>query len=98
MQVGQEVLVGGKGLVVLDVMHEAQGCIEGLDFQGALHVASPLPSRMDSLGIQDMVRGQREPMGQEVGRGSRTCHGRATAELEVLLLQSLAGSATNPLW
>ena len=55
--------MGWEELVVLKVVHEAQAAIEGLDLDGALESAGPLPPSMDSLCIQDMVRGQEEPKG-----------------------------------
>ena len=43
---------------------EAQLCVEGLHRLCPLFAASPLPSGVDSLGIQNMVRCQEEPMGR----------------------------------
>ena len=56
--------MGREALVVLQEVHEPQGGIEGLDLEGALESAGPLPPSMDSLCIQDMVRGQKEPRSQ----------------------------------
>ena len=65
-QVGQQVLVGGEGLVVLQVMCESQGCIEALNLHRPPLSACPLPSSMDALCIQHMIRTQEECRGQEL--------------------------------
>ena len=65
-QVRDHGLVAREDLIVLDVVHQAQGCIEGLQLQGSLLDAGPLPSGMDPFRIQDMVRGQKEARCQEL--------------------------------
>ena len=59
-QAGEQALVARKDLIVLDIVHQAQGCIEGLKLQGSLLDAGPLPSGMDPFCIQDMVRAKRK--------------------------------------
>ena len=56
--------MAGEDLIVLHMMHQAQGCIEGLTLLGMLLAAAPLPSGMDPFCIQDMVRGQKEARSQ----------------------------------
>ena len=51
--VWQELLVRGEGLIVLQVVEQSQGPIQG----------RPLPPCMDPLCIQDMIWSQQEPMG-----------------------------------
>ena len=58
--------MGWEAQIVLEEVHEAQHGIEGLDLQGALAPAEPLPPSMDPLSIQDVVGGQEEPRGQEL--------------------------------
>ena len=65
IQVRQDLFIGGESLVVLQVMHHTQGCIQGLQHLGSLGGAAPLPPCMDPLRIQDMVWGQQEPRCQE---------------------------------
>ena len=55
-QMWQEVLVGRETLVLLEVVHDAQCSIEGVDLEAPFAGAKPLQSCMYSLCIQDMVR------------------------------------------
>jgi len=56
MQMLQEVLVARETSVMLEVVHDAQCSIEGVDLEAPFLGANPLPSCMYSLCIQDMVR------------------------------------------
>ena len=96
-QVGEHVLVARKDLIVLDIMHQAQGCIEGLKLQASLLAAGPLPSGMDPFCIQDMVRGQKEARCQELKealilpmafpqKNRRLCLGEVLEVLPLVLL------------
>ena len=66
LQVRQEGLIGRESLVVLQVVHHPQEAVEGMDLQTSLEGASPLPAGMNPLTVQDVVRGQEEPRGEEL--------------------------------
>ena len=69
MQMWQEVLVARETSVMLEVVHDAQCSIEGVDLEAPFLGANPLPSCMYSLCIQDMVRRHEEARSDEPEQG-----------------------------
>ena len=65
LKVWPEVLVRREALVVLQVVCQSQAGVEGVNLEGPLCAASPLPSSMHSLGIQDIIWGEQEARGEE---------------------------------
>lgn len=68
-QMWQEVLVARETSVMLEVVHDAQCSIEGVDLEAPFLGANPLPSCMYSLCIQDMVRRHEEARSDEPEQG-----------------------------
>ena len=64
--VWQELLVRWEGLIVLQVVGQSQGPIQGLQQLPSLGVAAPLPPCMDPLCVQDMIWGHQGPRSQEL--------------------------------
>ena len=58
--------VRGEALVILLEMDQAKTRIEALEFESPLLVARPLPSGVDPLGIEDMVRRQQKARCEEL--------------------------------
>ena len=58
-----------KCLVVLEVVSQPQASVETHELEGPFVLADPLPSRMDSLCVQHMIRRQQEPRTQEPEKG-----------------------------
>ena len=65
-EVWQELLVRGEGLIVLQVVGQSQGPIQGLQQLASLGVADPLPPCMDPLCVQYVVRRQEKARSQEL--------------------------------
>ena len=68
-QMWQEVLVCRETSVLLEVVHDAQCSIEGVDLEAPFLGANPLPSCMYSICIQDMVRRHEEAKSDEPEQG-----------------------------
>ena len=66
LQLRPKDVVRGEALVVLLEMDQAKTRIEGLEFEAPLLVARPLPSGVDPLGIEDMVRRQQKARCEEL--------------------------------
>ena len=65
VQVLQEFFMCWKGLILLQVMHDAQGGAQALYLLRPLGAADPLPPGMNPLSVKDVVRRQEEPRCQE---------------------------------
>ena len=63
LQVWQQLLVPREGLV-LHPVRQAQASVQGMKLEGPFLEAQPLPTCMDALRIQHMVRGQEESRSQ----------------------------------
>ena len=64
--VWQELLVRWEGLIVLQVVGQSQGPIQGLQQLASLGLAGPLPPRMNPLCVQYVVRRQEKARSQEL--------------------------------
>ena len=64
-----EVVMRRECLVVLEEEGHPQASIEGLHFEAVLDVAYPLPPRMHSLRIEDMIRSHQESRSQKPEEG-----------------------------
>ena len=68
-QVREKFFSPRKCLVVLEVVSQPQASVETHELEGPFVLADPLPSRMDSLCVQHMIRRQQEPRTQEPEKG-----------------------------
>ena len=56
VQAWEELIMAGKTLVLFEIVHDAQRAIEEHHLHTTLLLATPLPSCMNALCVQDMVR------------------------------------------